>query len=112
MPVTLLDLAFLRGLVLYSVDDLPTDVDGDRVISAQFEVAGRDTGPERLNPEWLFRVPGRIEGWVVNPDGVKVKSFALTNVAEAYGSNLKYLADRNRDGFPDARIPPTEARED
>lgn len=96
--------AFLRGLVLYSCDDLPCDVDGDGRISDNFVVAGQDTGPERFNPEWLFRVPGRIEGMVVNPDGVKVKSYALTNLEEAYGAKLKWLRDDDHDGFPDARF--------
>ncbi|MCE9584280.1 MAG: c-type cytochrome [Planctomycetes bacterium] len=97
-------LAFLRGLVLYSCDDIPCDVDGDGKISEKFIVAGQDTGVERLNPEWLFRVPGRIEGMVVNPDGVKVKSCALTNAEDAYGMKLKWLRDDDRDGFPDARF--------
>ncbi|MBI3723165.1 hypothetical protein HY251_04300 [bacterium] len=95
---------FLRGLVLYSVDDLPCDVDGDEKISEHFMVGGMDTGIERLNPEWLFRVPGKIEGEVTNPDGVRVKSFALTNVEEAYGAHLKWLEDKDHDGFPDARF--------
>jgi hypothetical protein len=97
-------LDFLRGLVLYSCDDLPCDVDGDGQISEHFMVAGMDTGLERLNPEWLFRVPGKIEGFVTNPDGIKVRSFALTNVEEAYGCHLKWLEDKDHDGFPDARF--------
>lgn len=97
-------LEFLRGLVLYSCDDLPCDVDGDGQISDHFMVAGMDTGPERLNPEWLFKVPGKIEGMVTNPDGVKVRSFALRNVEEAYGTHLKWLEDKDHDGFPDARF--------
>ncbi|HEY9869824.1 MAG TPA: di-heme oxidoredictase family protein [Candidatus Obscuribacterales bacterium] len=103
-------LEFLRGLVLYSVDDLPCDIDGDGQIAERFIVAGQDTGVERLNPEWLFRIPGRIEGEVTNPHGVKVRSFALTNVAEAYGTNLKYLKGSIHQGFPDIRFgsPATE----
>jgi hypothetical protein len=99
-------LAFLRGLVLYPVDDLPCDVDGDGRIAEHFGVAGADTGPERLNPEWLFRVPGRIEGEVNVPGGGRVRSFALLNPEEAYGSRLRYLVDEDQDGFPDA----TESR--
>ena len=97
-------LEFLRGLVLYSVDDLPCDVNGDGKISEHHIVAGQDTLTERLNPEWLFRVPGHIEGDVTNPQGVKVRSFALTNVAAAYGTHLKYLEDRAHQGFPAARL--------
>ncbi len=94
-------LAFLRGLVLYSTEDLPCDVDGDGKIATHFIVAGQDTGRERFNPEWLFRVPGRIEGPVTAPDGSRVVSFALSNVDEAYGSRLPLLADEDGDGFPD-----------
>ncbi len=97
-------LEFLRGLVLYSVDDLPCDIDGDGKISEHYIVAGKDTGVERLNPEWLFKVPGSIEGEVTNPQGVKVRSNALTNVSDAYGTNLKFLKDSTRRGFPDQRF--------
>ena len=62
-------LAFLRGLVLYSVDQVPCDVDGDGRIETHFMVSGQDTGVERLNPEWLFRTPGHIEGRIRNPSG-------------------------------------------
>jgi len=97
-------LEFLRGLVLYSVDDLPCDINNDGKISQHFLVDGQDIGTERLNPEWLFRIPGRIEGNVTNSNGVTVKSFALTNLAEAYGMNLKYLKDTKHTGFPEARF--------
>ena len=55
-------LDFLNSLVLYSLDTLPCDVDGDGVIAEHFMVAGKDTGRETFNPERLFRVPGEIEG--------------------------------------------------
>jgi len=97
-------LEYLRGLVLYSVDDLPADINGDGKISEHFIVAGQDTGTERLNPEWLFRVPGRIEGDVSNPVGVKVRSYALTNVSDAYGGHLKFLESTSHPGFPDVRF--------
>lgn len=96
-------LAFLRGLVLYTTEDLPCDVDGDGAIARAFVVAGQDTGEERFQPEWLFRVPGHIEGPVVGPDGSRVVSFALTNADEAYGVALDALKDTDGDGFPDAR---------
>jgi hypothetical protein len=83
------------------VDDLPADVDGDGRIAEHFVVAGQDTGMERLNPEWLFRVPGRIEGAIVSVDGSSITSYALTNVEEAYGARLRYLEDADGDGFPD-----------
>ncbi|HEU4752557.1 MAG TPA: di-heme oxidoredictase family protein, partial [Armatimonadota bacterium] len=95
-------LAFLRSLVLYATDDLPTDLNGDGRISAHYRVAGRDTGREVFNPEWLFNVPGRIEGPVVAPDGGRIVSRALVNLRQAYGLDLPFCRDRDRDGFPDA----------
>ena len=53
----------------------------------------------------LFNAPGRIEGPVLNPDGERVTSFALTNVRAAYGLDLKYLKDSDGDGFPDVIDP-------
>jgi hypothetical protein len=93
---------FLSSLVLYSLETLPCDVDGDGRISERFVVAGVDTGRESFNPEWLFRVPGRVEGWTTAPDGGRVFSRALLNVDEAYGVKLPWLLDRDRSGFPDA----------
>jgi hypothetical protein len=98
-------LDFLESLVLYQTDRLPCDLDGDGKISEHFTVAGMDTGLERFNPEWLFRVPGRIEGPIVNVQGQKITSFALTNVRQAYGLDLDYLKDSDGDGFPDVIDP-------
>jgi hypothetical protein len=98
-------LRFLESLVLYQTDRLPTDLNADGRISEHFLVGGRDTGVERFNPEWLFLHPGRIEGPVTNLAGERVTSYALTNVADAYGFELEYLRDTDRDGFPDAIDP-------
>jgi hypothetical protein len=95
-------LTFLNSLILYATDDLPVDIDGDGKIAARFMVAGRDTGLERFNPEWLFNTPGQIEGPVTAPDGRRIISRALVNCREAYGLDLPLTRDRNRDGFPDA----------
>ena len=95
--------AFLRSLILYSTEDLPTDMDGDGRISRHFRVSGIDTGEERFNPEWLFRTPSRIEGPVVAPDGRRIRSDALVNLPKAYGADLAYLRDSDGDGFPDVR---------
>jgi hypothetical protein len=92
---------FLESLVLYSTTTLPTDVNGDGKIEPHYRVAGRDTGREVFNPEWLFNVSGQIEGPVVAPDGRRIVSHALTNVKQAYGLDLPYVRDRDRDGFPD-----------
>lgn len=97
--------AFLQSLVLYQTDRLPCDVDGDGQVGEHFVVAGVCTGPERFNPEWLFRTPGRIEGRVRAVGGDAITSHALTNVAAAYGLELHLLKDSDRDGFPDVIDP-------
>jgi hypothetical protein len=94
-------IAFLESLVLFATDDLPADVNGDGRVEPHFRVAGQDTGPERLNPEWLFRTPGRIEGLTLGPDGRRIRSDALVNLRAAYGSDLPYCRDADDDGFPD-----------
>jgi hypothetical protein len=92
---------FLESLILYQTDRLLGDLDGDGKISKQFMVAGMNTGQERFNPEWLFKTPGKIEGPIRNVRGENIISYALTNVREAYGLELEYLKDSDRDGFPD-----------
>src|SRR5262245_27066666 len=96
---------FLESLVLYQTERIPCDIDGDGKISEHFMVAGMDTGYERFNPEWLFRVPGKIEGPCENVRGEKVMSNALTNIRQAYGLDLEYLKDSDGDGFPDVIDP-------
>lgn len=98
-------LDFLESLVLYQTERIPCDIDGDGKISEHFMVAGMDTGMERFNPEWLFKVPGKIEGPIENVRGEKITSFALTNVRAAYGLDLEYLKDSDGDGFPDVIDP-------
>ena len=96
---------FLQSLVLYQTDQLPCDMDGDGKIAEHFIVQGMDTGRERFNPEWLFKVPGKIEGPVWNVRGERITSYALTNVRQAYGLDLQYLKDSDGDGFPDVIDP-------
>jgi hypothetical protein len=96
---------FLQNLVLYQTDQLPCDLDGDSKISEHFLVQGMDTGLERFNPEWLFRVPGKIEGPIQNIHHETLVSYALTNVRQAYGLDLEYLKDSDGDGFPDVIDP-------
>ena len=95
--------AWLSIQLLYPTDQVPADIDGDGVISDHFMVAGEDTGIERFNPEWLFQVPGEIEGLVTNPQGELVRSDALVNVRDAYGLDLEYLLDSDLDGFADVQ---------
>jgi hypothetical protein len=94
-------LYFLQGLVLYSTETLPCDINGDGRIDEHFIVAGQDTGGEVLNPEWLFRHPGRIEGPVEAPDGGTIISKALVNLKEAYRLALPGLCDSHGEGFAD-----------
>jgi hypothetical protein len=95
-------LNLLRKLVLYDVETLPTDLDGNGTIDTNFTVAAQDTGLERFNPEWLFRVPVRIQGPFVNQDGVTIRSFAPRNLTQAYGLDLPLRRDTDLDGWPDA----------
>ncbi|HTG16078.1 MAG TPA: di-heme oxidoredictase family protein [Blastocatellia bacterium] len=101
---------FLESLVLYQTDRLPCDLDGDGKISEHFMVGGMDTGYERFNPEWLFKLAGEIEGPIKNLRGERIVSYALENVAEAYGLNLEFLRDTDRDGFPDVIDPAPRKR--
>jgi hypothetical protein len=94
-------IAFLNSLVLYQTDQLPCDMNGDGKISDPFIVQGMNTGIERFNPEWLFKVPGKIEGPIKNVLGEPIISNALTNAREAYGAYLDYLIDTDEDGWPD-----------
>ncbi len=93
--------AFLQSLVLYQVEVLPCDLDGDGAISENFMVGGMNVGVERLNAEYLFKTPVIIEGEVTAPDGVNLVSHAVNNIDDAYGQHLEWIADSDNDGWPD-----------
>jgi cytochrome c551/c552 len=99
-------IAFLKTLVLYQPDMLPTDLDGDGRIVADYRLGESPVGPERFLPELLFRVSPVYRGWVEDPDEGRYFSYELLNVAAAYGEELEALVDRDRDGVPDLRPGP------
>ena len=94
-------LRFLSQLVLYDVEQLPTDVNGDGEIVDDFMVAGVATGFERFNAEWLFATPVRIQGLIRNSSNEWIRSFAAANLSQAYGLTLPLRIDRDLDGWPD-----------
>jgi hypothetical protein len=91
---------FLSKLVLYDIESLPGDVDGDGLVG-ELVVQGVNTGTERFNAEWLFETPVRIQGPVLNADGELILSNAAMNLREAYGLDLPLRADADLDGWPD-----------
>ncbi|MBI5154126.1 hypothetical protein HZA57_02730 [Candidatus Poribacteria bacterium] len=100
---------FLNSLVLYNPDKIPVDINNDDLISAHYMVGGKDVGLETFNAEYLFKTAPAYEGNVVNGSGDTVFSFAMTNIAAAYGTGLEYTQDTDGDGWPDLRdIEPLE----
>lgn len=96
---------FLRSLVLYTPETLPTDLDGDGRIAASYKAGGRDLGPEIFRAELMFRTTPRYRGWVDGPEGDRYFSYDLLNVADAYGEKLEALVDADRNGVPDVAEP-------
>lgn len=94
-------IAFLKSLVLYQPDELPTDINGDGKIEQNFAIQGRAIGPERFWPEFLFRVAPLYRGWVTQSDGESYFSYSLLNAPEAYGRTLEALIDKDGDRVPD-----------
>jgi hypothetical protein len=92
--------AFLRSLVLYQPDALPTDLDGDGLIAPAFRAGGLEVGPELFRPELLFRTPPRYRGRVADAGGTYF-SYELLNLEDLYGRTLEALLDKDGDGIPD-----------
>jgi hypothetical protein len=102
-------LAFLRSLILYQPDLLPTDLDGDGRARPVYRRSGLAMGPERFLPELLFRTPPAYRGWVAGEGGGRYFSYALLNLPELYGRSLEYMKDADGNGVPDvaeSRRPP------
>jgi hypothetical protein len=93
--------AWMHSLVLYQVETLPCDIDGDGAISENHMVAGKNVGTERLNAEFLFNTPVDIEGAASGADGTPLVSYAVGNIDEAYGQDLEWIADSDNDSWPD-----------
>jgi hypothetical protein len=93
--------AFLESLVLYRPETLPTDINGDGRIDPSYKIGGLEVGPERFQPELMFKVPPHYRGWTVGPDGDRFFSYELLNVADAYGEKLPALVSSHGDRIPD-----------
>src|SRR5262249_17422069 len=91
-------------------DQLPCDMNGDGKIDAHYKVQGVDTGLERFNVEWLFKVPVKIEGPIRNGQGAKIVSYQPVNLRAAYGLDLHVPPDRHGHGFPDVIGPEPQIR--
>jgi hypothetical protein len=100
---------YLRSLVLYSTDEIPTDVNGDDFIAVPFEVAGQDVGYERFDARFLFANPPRFEvlARIIRYNGLPAPLARIVNVAETYALGLAYRADSDGDGFADLVRPPS-----
>jgi hypothetical protein len=93
--------AFLRSLILYQPDLLPTDLNSDGRIAANYRLHGLEVGPELFRPELMFRVVPRYIGWIERQRGDRFFSYELLNLPEVYGRRLEYLNDADGDGLPD-----------
>ncbi|HXO42853.1 MAG TPA: di-heme oxidoredictase family protein [Thermoanaerobaculia bacterium] len=96
-------LAYLRSLVLYQTDVIPTDIDGDGKIADDFSVAGQPVGYERFDARFLFAHPphyGNV-GDYTRYDRREMPLLMIQNIAEAYGLDLPARRDTQGDGFPD-----------
>jgi len=97
-------LRYLESLVLYPTDEIPVDIDGDGRIADVFRVGGEDVGEERFDAHFLFAITPRYR-FVHDVQGAArgfIRLGFITNVTEAFGLDLPYRRDPDRDGFSDA----------
>ncbi len=100
-------LKYLDSLVLYSTDEIRSDIDGDCALADSFQVAGTDVGYERFDARFLFARPPRFRsvGTAVTPSGQRKVLALIENVAETFKLDLPARRDTDRDGFPDILDP-------
>jgi hypothetical protein len=100
-------LEYLESLVLYSTDEIPSDIDGDGVRAESFQVGGVDVGYERFDARLLFQRRPKYKPieTVVDPYGRRRALYLIENVTEAYSLDLAGRLDSDRDGFPDLLDP-------
>ncbi|HSF39628.1 MAG TPA: di-heme oxidoredictase family protein [Thermoanaerobaculia bacterium] len=100
-------LEYLGSLVLYSTDEIRSDIDGDGVLADVFQVAGTDVGYERFDARFLLVRPPRFRsvGTAVTPSGQRKVLALIDNVVEAFALDLPARRDSDRDGFPDVLDP-------
>ncbi len=98
---------YLESLVLYSTDEIRSDIDGDGVPAEPFQVAGVDVGYERFDARFLFSHPPRYRrlDMVVDAYGRRRPLLLIENIAETYSLELPYRRDQDRDGLPDVLDP-------
>lgn len=100
-------LKYLDALVLYSTDEIQSDINGDGALADAFQVAGTDVGYERFDARFLFVHPPRFRsvGKAVTPYGRPKVLALIENIPEAFALDLPARRDTDRDGFPDVLDP-------
>jgi hypothetical protein len=86
-------LTFLASLVLYQIDRVPADLDGDGVYGGQMTRSGRSLGYERFDPRLLFMDPRDIDvvAEVPGPDGYPLP-LVLFRTEDAGYANSPYAS--------------------
>lgn len=97
-------LDYLRSLVLYVSDELPTDLNGDGIFAKDFQIGGHGVGYERFDPRFLTRTRPTFReiARVSDHEGRTVPLQLLENAEALYGLHLAYRRDDDGNGMPDA----------